>query len=90
MPALRRQTECGASARGHGLVSTAEFVHPLSLLNDPMAYAEWVEETGSEEAEQQMTEAIRERMKEHGVRSVLDVAEKMDDCIARMEEFSAD
>jgi hypothetical protein len=63
------------------------WAHPLCLLDDPAAYKRWQDEVGSDEALSQMNAACREHMRIHGVRSILEVVEKMDDASAIMGEF---
>lgn len=65
-----------------------DFEHPLSLLNDPAAFLRWHREVGSDASKRQLVAATRRHMEKHGTRAVLDVAEKMDDVIAYMEEFA--
>jgi hypothetical protein len=60
----------------------------LARLDDPDAFAAWVESIGWEEAQGALIEAIREHMRLNGVRSVLPLAEKMDNLTARYEEFT--
>lgn len=64
--------------------------HPLSLLDDPMAYVCWQHEVGAEEAQRQLIAATRAHMQEHGPRSALDIAEKMEDATAVVAEFVED
>ena len=65
-----------------------ELAFPLSLFRDPKAYSDWQAEVGKEEAGRQINEACRAHMEKHGVRSIIEVVEEMDNCIARLAEFS--
>lgn len=63
-------------------------VFPFTLMRDPAAFVAWQQKVGVEEAERVTEQAVRDAMEKYGVRVMLAIAQRMEDMIARMEEFS--
>lgn len=66
-----------------------ELEYPLNLLDDPIGLIGWIHAVGKEEASKQLETACNAHLEKNGIRSGLEIADKLGNASAQIGEFLA-